>query len=581
MGTTIQTIQDRIRLFLLWAIVLFSAVVLISTLIFLLLESRWATAKYPDSPQHAFVQSSIGTELIPLVVLEDLPDLFPDKFPPNGEWMKRYGFISPGWSAHLLKTQRTGNSNPVETTELPLGFSVSRHRPLSAYPSPVDFVGFSCVTCHSTVIRKNKGDEGLVIIGPGNESLNLLAFLENLKAAVMQQETNSLPSKPSYVLSANRIINLEIKKGKHPGLLERAAIEAWVAKARQVVSLDNANNDEPRVGKDLFNSQQNRPGPLRSNPFRVLIHSVLNRPGRSAERDDLDMSFVKFASVFEQESKEWAQFDGSIRKIYSRSALAAISAGATIENISHPEITSNIIAATDYVKTLAGPKWEDVFPEEKIDRVKAKRGQAIYREHCSSCHGFRNMDTGAWLVETNAGIPNRLGELVSAAEIGTDSERLTFSHADRLPQALHDLFDNLPNGVREGLPNGSPFAMVYDPKEPAHNEIRAAAGYLNSPLQAAFLRAPFLHNASVLTMRELINLDRRRSSFYRGSNLYDISKVGLFSQENADSDCEWRFDTSYRGNSNLGHDYPWPYSDNLSNDQKAQLEDLLEYTKML
>jgi hypothetical protein len=218
---------------------------------------------------------------------------------------------------------------------------------------------------------------------------------------------------------------------------------------------------------------------------------------------------------------------------------------------------------------------------EKIDYTKAKRGLTVYRQYCSSCHGFRSMDNGAWLVETNAGISNRLGELVSVNEIRTDSERLTFAHADRLPQALHDLFGNLPEGVREGLPGGSPFTVVYDPKAPAQNEIRAATGYLNSPLQAAFLRAPFLHNGSVLTMSELINLDRRRSSFYRGANLYDVSKVGLASPENAEEDCEWKFDTSYRGNSNLGHDYPWPYSDNLSNDRKEQLEDLLEYTKLL
>lgn len=355
------SIRDKIRVFLLRAVVLFSTAVLIFTLGFLFLESHWAPAKYPGSPQHAFVQSSIGTELIPFPVLEVLPDLFPDKFPPNGGWVKKYGFISPGWTRQLLKTQVNENSKLMETDGLPLGFSVSRYRPLSAYPSPVDFVGFSCVTCHSTVIRQHAGEEGVVVIGPGNQSLNLLAFLENLKAAVMQQETNSSPIKPTYVLSADNIMNQEIKKGNHPGLLERAAIEGWVAEARQVVSLDNANNDEPRVGKDLFNSHQNRSGPLRSNPFRALIHSVLNRPGRSAERDDLDMSFVKFATVFEQESKEWAQFDGSIRKLYSRSALAAVSAGATIENISHPEIMSNVMAATDYVKTLAAPRWKMYF----------------------------------------------------------------------------------------------------------------------------------------------------------------------------------------------------------------------------
>src|SRR5882724_1039359 len=116
------TIRDKIRPFLLWAVVLLSAAVLIFTFGFLFLESRWAPAEYSGSPQLAFVESSIGTELIPVSILEVLPDLFPDKFPPNGGWIKKYGFIPPGWSRQLLKTQVNPNSKLVETPDLPLGF---------------------------------------------------------------------------------------------------------------------------------------------------------------------------------------------------------------------------------------------------------------------------------------------------------------------------------------------------------------------------------------------------------------------------------------------------------------------------
>jgi hypothetical protein len=55
--------------------------------------------------------------------------------------------------------------------------------------------------------------------------------------------------------------------------------------------------------------------------------------------------------------------------------------------------------------------------------------------------------------------------------------------------------------------------------------------------------------------------------------------VGLSSPDGPDSAHYFRLDTSLRGNSNKGHDYPWPYGSPKWN--RGQLEDLLEYLKTL
>ena len=102
-------------------------------------------------------------------------------------------------------------------------------------------------------------------------------------------------------------------------------------------------------------------------------------------------------------------------------------------------------------------------------------------------------------------------------------------------------------------------------------------GYIAAPIESVFARAPYLHNASVLTLAELINLEPRRDVFYRGRNLYDPVAVGFVSPSAPDALRYFEFDTSRPGNSNAGHDYPWPY-DSPDRDE-AQLRDLLEFLR--
>ena len=92
----------------------------------------------------------------------------------------------------------------------------------------------------------------------------------------------------------------------------------------------------------------------------------------------------------------------------------------------------------------------------------------------------------------------------------------------------------------------------------------------------AWLRAPYLHNGSVPTMRQLIGLDPRPASFCRGANAYDPAIVGLVAPEPMDGRCPpglgFLFDTGDQGNSNAGHRYPTP-----GKVPREDLEALLDY----
>jgi len=60
------------------------------------------------------------------------------------------------------------------------------------------------------------------------------------------------------------------------------------------------------------------------------------------------------------------------------------------------------------------------------------------------------------------------------------------------------------------------------------SHFRKTFGYANSPLDGIWLRAPYLHNGSVPTLRDLLQPSANRpKTFYRGYDVYDQKNVGF------------------------------------------------------
>ena len=101
-------------------------------------------------------------------------------------------------------------------------------------------------------------------------------------------------------------------------------------------------------------------------------------------------------------------------------------------------------------------------------------------------------------------------------------------------------------------------------------------GYANSPLDGIWARAPYLHNGSVPTLRDLLKApDARPKVFRRGNDVYDWANVGFDSTTVSEGTRTYfEFDTRVPGNGNAGHTFgielPQPDKDAL-----------LEYLKTL
>jgi hypothetical protein len=175
-----------------------------------------------------------------------------------------------------------------------------------------------------------------------------------------------------------------------------------------------------------------------------------------------------------------------------------------------------------------------------IDKKSAAKGQQIYQRQCAECHDWR----GA-----------RVGEVEPIETIGTDPERWR-SYTTELAVNQNTL----------GAGHWWRFS-----------NFRKTEGYANQPLDGIWARAPYLHNGSVPTLRELLKKsDQRVDVFYRGDDEYVPQDVGFQYTKGVSPDGRmlFRYDTSLRGNDNAGHEYGTDLSD-------SEINDLLEYLKTL
>ena len=155
--------------------------------------------------------------------------------------------------------------------------------------------------------------------------------------------------------------------------------------------------------------------------------------------------------------------------------------------------------------------------------AKADRGAGIYRQHCSSCHGKSGQDFSGPYV----------GHVTPIDVVGTDSDHYK-SYTYELSAGQNTLYA------------GTPYRFTH---------FRKTAGYANAPLDGIWLRAPYLHNGSVPTLRDLLNPPERRPAvFYRGYDVLDPVNVGFVSNVPEENGRKYfRYDTREPTNRNTGH----------------------------
>jgi hypothetical protein len=172
-----------------------------------------------------------------------------------------------------------------------------------------------------------------------------------------------------------------------------------------------------------------------------------------------------------------------------------------------------------------------------VDDQLAKQGADVFSKHCAQCHAREG---------------SRFRKVIPQNEVGTDGHRL-------------DMW------TQEATRRYNDYASGYDWDFDAFVKTN---GYVAVPLDGLWLRAPYLHNGSVPTLRALLFPEERPAVFYRGYDVYDWTNVGFVATGPEAEAGGVKFDTSLKGNSNAGH----LYGAKLTREER---ELLLEYLKTL
>ncbi|MGH7957613.1 MAG: cytochrome c [Opitutaceae bacterium] len=362
----------------------------------------------------------------------------------------------------------------------------------------IDRVFLNCAVCHVGTVRDTPESAPRVIAGMPANTLDLQAFERFLFNAATSEKFT--PER----------LGAEMKRiGASDDIINRLAL--------RYVAVDIARRRLLFL-RDRFKFMDREPdsGPGRVdtfNPPKVLMNFRMDLLPEREWVGNCDLP-----SIWNQRKRQgmWLHWDGNNNSVEERNRSAAFGTGTLPTTLDRPSIKR----MEDWLLDATPPDYP--YP---IDDALAARGAPIYRELCARCHGESGKNFTGELV----------GQVTHIGEIRTDPHRLD-SYTAGLAANQSLLYAGYP--------------------EDRFRHFRKTFGYANHPLDGLWLRAPFLHNGSVPTLRDLLNPSGQRPrTFYRGYDVYDPKSVGFVSSIAADRDHRYfRFDTALPGNGNAGHE---------------------------
>jgi hypothetical protein len=363
----------------------------------------------------------------------------------------------------------------------------------------IDRVSLNCGVCHTGSVRDEVGAPPRIVLGMPANTMDLEGYTRFL-----------LESAGDERFTVDRVMEAIEKVGGRLGFVERLIY-------RRLAIPQTKKELLVRAAKLTFLERQPHWGPGRVDTFNPYKALQFNFPMDRLPEEEI-VGTVDLPAIWQQRKKEGLQlhWDGNNSSVVERNKSAALGAGVTPVTIDLPRIKR----IEDWLLDFAPPSYPYA-----IDHTLASQGRPVYQQHCAACHGENGRHFGGEYV----------GKVVPIEEVGTDRHRLD--------SYTYELLSN-----QNTLYAGYPWRF---------SKFRKTNGYANMPLDGLWLRAPYLHNGSVPTLRDLLESpENRPKTFYRGNDVYDRENVGFVSTT---AEIQGRrffmFDTALPGNSPSGHRY--------------------------
>lgn len=381
---------------------------------------------------------------------------------------------------------------------LPVGMSQRRYLGF-------DVVWLNCAFCHAGTVRESAESEPKVYAAMPANTFDFRAFMRFLFATGEDRRFT-----PRDILRQIKVIREREGLDDLP-LIDRLALRfygIYFMRERILTLRDRLD----------FIKEQPEWGPGRVDTFNPL-KAYFNFPPDQLSKEER-IGTTDFPSIWNQGQRESLKmnlhWDGNNVSLEERNRSAAMGTGITPPTGDR----ASLKRVADWVRDLAAPAYPFA-----INNDLAAQGAPIYKEYCTKCHGADGKDFRS----------EDVGKVVPIADIGTDRRRLdSYTYNVAVNQ----------NMIFAGY------------GEERFRHFRKTFGYANSPLDGLWLRAPYLHNGSVPTLRDLLEpSDKRPKTFYRGYDVYDQKKVGFVGDVSEEKGRKYfLYDTAEPGNSNQGHE---------------------------
>ncbi len=365
-----------------------------------------------------------------------------------------------------------------EGAEMPVGFSKKR--------VGFDRVTNNCAVCHTATYRLSENETPRVVVAAPGHTFDMQAMLRFLFKAAHDPRFNS-----DAIMNQIRLVNANnygnggltfVDRQLYRYLLIPLTRKALLEQEKQFTWMEKFIDDgTPKPDW----------GPGRDDAMNLTKYFMTNM------KQDSTVGPTDFPSVWNlgirsgkdnaghQMLLNWTGDTPAVRSVLIDSALG-------LGGPARPWFLERMADIDRYLSNLPPPAWP--FKEtHPINPDLAGAGKLLYQRDCASCHEPRGQ---------------RTNKVIPLAEIGTDAER-TKSWAKVAAEEAN-------RKVKE-LGIDRPPMTELDPY-----------GYISPPLDGIWLRAPYLHNGSVPTLRDLLNPPNERPvTFHRGYDVFDPVKVGF------------------------------------------------------
>ncbi len=425
--------------------------------------------------------------------------------------------------------------------DLPIGTSKRRFQ-------GIDRVFLNCAACHTSTVRTAPDKPAFIVSGMPANTFNIMAF---------EKFFFRCAADPKF--TKERVIPEIERLGADLDLLDRYLVYpvAIAIMRDRILQLSGRfdwvwTQKEWGPGRvDTFNSAKvlfNFPMLCKGEAKGCIAAGELDAPG-------------DFPSIWNQAQKKGMHlhWDGNNTKFEERDKSAAFGTGTTPPTID----LERVARVESWLLDAKPPEFRKHFP---VDDKLAAGGAAIYKSYCAGCHGAGG--DGFALPEAERDTPcvkpgdsdaglyaPQVGKITRWEDIRTDRRRLD-------------------SYTRELAVNQSTLYAGYDWR---FCHFRKTEGYANMPLDGVWLRAPYLHNGSVPSLRDLLEpVPKRPPLFYRGNDLYDPLRMGFVASAETEGERRYfKYDTNAPGNSNAGHEGK-AYGTELSDADKGALVEFLK-----